>query len=261
LFKLDKNTASVTPFVPEQIMIPVPEVPEEEQEAENEAESGMSLTVEGILAAARRARRTIVESAKQDAERIITNAHNEAARLVNEALGECDDIREDAHRAGYENGKKAADKQYRAEHEKLTAAYTQFLKESDGQYRKMFDDFEGDIRGLILEAVRKVVAQAGETDNTVFESMIKNALEQFRPTGDMKIRVSADDYDRFFPIGSRVVTLDNGAVITLNAARDIKLPDMSILLEDANIEVDAGLGTQMEYIKIAFEHAGDEDVF
>ena len=217
----------------------------------------------------------MIKSAEAKAAAIIDDARNEKAALMLTAREEAEEARRAAWQEGYaegaEEGRRAAEKERLAaeegrrtavmEYEKKAQEDDEMLKRVIGELyeerERTYSGLEDEIVGMSLDIVKKVINPAEETLGGVFESLIRNALRQIAPEGKVVIRVSPAEYERFFSSGSAVFHLDKGVTVTASVLRDASLSEADCIIDTEDETVNAGLDTQLKYIKIAFNRAND----
>ena len=99
---------------------------------------------------------------------------------------------------------------------------------------------------------KKIINPAEEAVGGVFESLIKNALRQIAPDDKVRLRISANDYERFFPEGSAVFELGNGITVSASILKDLSLGEYDCIIDKDDSTVDAGFNTQLKLVELAF---------
>ena len=107
----------------------------------------------------------------------------------------------------------------------------------------------------IKEIVRKIINPPAEELDDVFISLIKNALRQMSTDGKIVIRVGAAEYERFFSSGAAEIELDSGITVKATVLRDVSLNDGDCIIDTDDVTINAGIDSQLQYVKIAFERA------
>ena len=210
----------------------------------------------------------MIKKAEERAAAIIEEARENAGLLILTAREEIEEEHRRAWQEGYAEGaeegkrvvteefdkkKREYDEKVRRDDEMLSRIIGELYTERDNTYAGLEDE----IIGLTLEIVRKVINPAEEALGGVFESLIRNALKQIAPEGKIIIRVSPAEYERFFSSGSAIFRLDKGATVTVAVLKDVSLGDNDCVIDTEDETVNAGLDTQLKYIRIAFNRAND----
>jgi len=221
----------------------------------------VSLNASASAASAALIEQEAIKKAKAGAEKILDDARNEIAALMVAAREEAEEERRRAWQEGYaegsEEGKRVCDERHeeqtREDNEKLKRVIDELYTEK----KRVYDELEDEVIRLTFEIVKKVIGVAEEDVGGIFQSMIRNALRQISPEGKVIIRVSPAEYERFFSSGSAVFQLDKGVTVTAGVLRDASLGDFDCVIDTEDETVNAGLDTQLKYIKIAFNRAND----
>ena len=209
----------------------------------------------------REAIRKAKDKAEAEAEMILENARNEGAAVMLSAREEAEEERRRAWQEGYEEGAKEGKRVCDEKFAEITCEDENMLKRVLGELyterKRLLDDLEEEVVDLTFDIVRRIISPADEAIGGIFESLIRNALRQIAPEGKVIIRVSPAEYERFFSSGSAVFHLDKGVTVTASVLRDASLGEFDCVIDTEDETVNAGLDTQLKYIKIAFNRAND----
>ena len=208
--------------------------------------------------------------AKAGAEAILEEARREAEELTQSAREHIDEERESARREGLaegeREGRRICDEQLEAKLREAGEEFENKIRDDDEKLKrvveelydereKTFDGLEEQVVGLSLDIVKKIINPSEEALGGVFEMLIRNALKQINPDGKIIIRVSPAEYERFFSSGSAVFELDRGVTVTASVLRDVSLGEGDCVVDTEGETINAGLDTQLKFIKLAFEKA------
>jgi flagellar assembly protein FliH len=197
--------------------------------------------------------------AKANAEKILADARNEVAALMLTTREEAEEERKRAWQEGYaegsEKGKQSYDEKLAEKIREDDEMVKRVIHEIYDERERIYSGLEDEVIGLALEIVRKVIHPAEELIGDVFESLIKNALRQMTPEGKIILRVGSADYERFFSSGSAVFEFEGGVTVTASVLRDVSLGIGDCIIDTEESTVNAGLDTQLKYIKLAFDKA------
>ena len=200
-------------------------------------------------------------AAETEAGKILDDARNESAALLLSAREEAEEESRRAWQEGYaegaREGKRVCDEKYAEKTCEDDSMLKRVLDELYTERKRMYDDLEKEIIGLTFEIVKRIISPAEEAVGGIFESLIRNALRQIAPEGKVIIRVSPAEYERFFSSGSAVFHLDKGVTVTASVLRDASLGEFDCVIDTEDETVNAGLDTQLKYIRIAFNRAND----
>lgn len=201
------------------------------------------------------------EQARSESGELISAARAMAEGIVESARERADaealDIRGQAWKSGFAEGREVAEKQASEQGEALAHDLHTLIDGLNRGREDMVSRFEQDIISLSLAIAKKIVNVAIKKDDIIFEALIKNALNQMKREGKLSIRLSEEDCSRMFSNGSASFLL-GGETVTVNVISDPLLKEGDCILEsDAEI-VDAGVESQIRAVAIAFERMGEE---
>jgi len=191
---------------------------------------------------------SILEGARKEAKKIIENAHEEAEE-------EREVARQEGYKVGEEEGRRSFDEKIEAKIREDDETLKRVLDEIYDERERTYKELEDEVINLSLEIVRKIFDPAEEELNNVFTSLIKNALKQMSTDGKVVIRVGAAEYERFFSSGAAVFELDSGVTVKASVLRDVSLEDGDCIIDTDDVTVNAGVESQLQYVKLAFERA------
>jgi len=198
-----------------------------------------------------------LDEARAAAEKIKQDARDEAAVLMVEASDQAEEDRRRAWQEGYAEGaaegKRSFDDQLAAKIKEDDEMLRRVISEVYSERERTFDAMEEDMVDLTLDIVRKVIRPAEEAIGGVFEPLIRNALKQMAPVEKVIIRVSPAEYERFFTAGSALFELESGTKVAASFLRDASLSEGDCIIDTAEETVNAGLESQLKYVKLAFE--------
>ena len=204
-----------------------------------------------------------IRQAEVKAAEIIENARNEVAELMINAREQAEEERRRAWHEGYTEGtgegKRVFEDKYKENTRKDDEMLERVISELYAERKRTYDGLENEVVELSLEIVKKIIGPAEDELGGVFESLIRHALRQIAPEGKIIIRVSSVEYERFFSSGSAVFHLDKGVTVTTAVLRDASLAEGDCIIDTEDETVNAGIDTQLKYIKISFNRAAIDD--
>lgn len=197
--------------------------------------------------------------AKVKLEKILENAREEAAYIIMNARDEAEEELQRGFRQGFEEGSEEGKRIY---DEKLTEkiqeddeALKRVLNELYEERERTYNEMEGGVINLAIEIVRKLINPPEEELGDVYTSLIKNALRQMPTDGKIVIRVGPAEYERFFSSGAATIELDSGVTVNASIIRDVSLNEGDCIIDTDDVTINAGIESQLEYVKLAFERA------
>jgi flagellar assembly protein FliH len=242
---------------PEQVIEPEAQA---QAQAQSGGESNIYPDAAALVAQATLLAKEMISEAKTKAERIVMDARNEVAALLLSAREQAEEDRRRAWQEGFaegtEEGRRSFDEQLAEKARLNDESLQRVLDELYEDRTRTYNGLEKEVVTLALEIVRKVYGPAEEELGNVYESLIKNALKQIDPDNKVIIRVGPAEYERFFSSGNAVFELDSGVTVTASILRDVSLEEGDCLIDTDETTINAGLDSQLKYIKLAFEQAG-----
>jgi flagellar assembly protein FliH len=185
----------------------------------------------------------MLSRASEEARDIIENAKKQAAEIValakTEALNLRDGLKAQAER-------EAAERKHLEEQELLRMESS--LRCS---YDALVDGIRGEAITLVMEIVRKIIGVKLAQSDEVFLGLVRDALERLRQTGSVVIRVSCEDYARYF--GHEHAGQDLGAgetKVAIVEEQDFGTGDL--IVESEGEVIDLSVGRQIAQIEKAF---------
>ena len=192
-------------------------------------------------------------------EQILENARSQAAQIVLDAREEAEEERQRGFREGFEEGsaegKRSYDEKIEAKIQEDDETLKRLLDEMYEERERTYGALESEVTNLATEIVRKIINPAEDELEDVFLSLIKNALRQMPTEGKVVLRVGAKEYERFFSSGAAKIELDSGATVTASVLRDVSLNDGDCIIDTDDVTINAGINSQLQFVKLAFERA------
>jgi len=192
-------------------------------------------------------------------EKILDDAREQAATIIFQAREDAEEQRAKGWQEGFEEGSAKGRQHFDDELNKKIneddEALKRVLDEIYDERERTYNELEDEVTKLSLEIVRKIINPSEDELGTVFLSQIKNALRQMATDGKIIIRVGASEYERFFSSGAVEIELDSGTVVKAAVMRDVSLEDGDLIIDTDDVTINAGLNSQLQYVKLSFERA------
>jgi len=196
--------------------------------------------------------REMLDNARAEAESILKEARDEAEKKLKHA-------EQEGYEKGYENGmeegKRSFDEKLAEKIQKDDEMLKTVLDEIHQERERTYSELEDEVASLAIEIVRKIINPPDETIGDVFTPLIKNALRQMTTDGKVVIRVGPNEYERFFSSGAATIELDSGLTVTATILRDLSLQEGDCIIDTEDVTVNAGIDSQLQFVKLAFERA------
>lgn len=192
-----------------------------------------------------------LEEANEEAEKILAMANEKAKEIAANAGAEADEILKNAYEQGYSEGAEKAKEEIMSRFEEEYAILKSLISQVEKSRETMIEELEDEIITLILDTSKKVINVALEKDDNVFEGLIKNALCMIKREGKIVVRVSQDDYSRFFKTGRAEFILNN-ELIKASVVEEPMFEKGDCVVESEGETVNAGVRSQLKYVELAF---------
>lgn len=165
--------------------------------------------------------------------------------LVSRAQQEAISIKEQASKEGYEKGLAMAQEAV----ELLKNSVEEFFTYKDNLYEKVTND----ILDISLKVAEKIIKKEVETDKSVLECIVKDALKSLaKDENKIILKVNPTDVEYLKEIMPNL--LSSGQVEAKIYVTGIKeVEEGSAIIETSNGIIDANISTQLELIKEAFK--------
>ncbi len=205
-----------------------------------------------------------LETAQKLAEELLLTASNEAEakilradEVLREAKAAAEELKNEAMKAGYELGVSEGEAEGQRRYDALIKEQSKALKNVLAEIKRagdtMISDMENDIIDLCFSVLLKITSLDRMLDGEIFKSIIRKAMSQVDLTGKVSIRLSHEDFERFFPEGTAVFDI-NDKDITASVSSDPEFRGGDIAVDTDSETVVAGAAAQLKNIEIAFRH-------
>ena len=189
---------------------------------------------ENMLSKAAEEARAMVEQARRQADQLVTEAREEAARLREELQQALED----------------ETTQRKLQEEAELTALEASLK---NDYFKLVEGMRGEIVTLVMEIVKKIINVRISQSDEVFMGLIGHALERLKQAASVIIRVSPEDYQRYFGNERAAIGLDSGDV-RISVAEEPGFSEGDLVVESEGEIVDLSINRQIDLIEKAFQN-------
>ena len=197
--------------------------------------------------------------AEVEMEEILDEAREQAAKIIFKAREDAEEEHKRAWQEGYqegsEEGRRSYDEQTTEKIRQDDEALKRVLDEIYDERERTYAEMEEEVINLSLEIVRKIINPAEEALGDVYTSLIKNALRQMSTDGKIVIRCGPAEYERFFSSGAAEIELDSGAIVKATVLKDVSLNEGDCIIDTDDVTINAGVDSQLQFVKLAFERA------
>lgn len=187
---------------------------------------------------------------RQRAERLLTDAKAQTETILQKAQADARGILESARKEGYTAGLQKADAEIEERCRQKTDRLELLISSIEETRKTMLDELEEDIISLVMEAAKKVINIKLEKDDKVFEGIIQNALAQMKREEKIVIRVSPEDYRRYFPDGSAEYAVGGKRILASVTEESLFRPG-DCVIESEGDTINVGIDSQLKYIELS----------
>lgn len=235
--------------------VPLPEAPVQQAETEPQQkvrEADLEKVrgqAQQILDQAQQNARQQLEQARTQAEALLENARGEAARIVQAGHDEVDQIHQQAFEQGFLAGQHSAQQEYQQRIAAGEAWLLQVVQALSDQREKLITQLEGDALRLSLDMAGKILGMELAISDEAYPAMVRYALTKLKDRGNITLRVSPIDHERFFAPGHLGAL--GGAALKIAVVPDETLAEGDVLAESQGETLDLGATRQMQMMSDA----------
>lgn len=188
--------------------------------------------------------------AAKEADETVLKARQQADEILAQAQAEAEAFRQDVRtKLEAEAAKQKLEEEKRKlEKEKQLTELENNLKNA---YSELVNGAHGEIVKLVMEITRKIINIKLSKSDEVFMGLVKDALERLKHTGSVIIRISPEEYARFFGSDRSQPVLEAGD-IKLGVVEDPSFSVGDLVVESEGEMIDLSIGRQLEQIEKAF---------
>jgi flagellar assembly protein FliH len=198
------------------------------------------------------------EEAAETAEQIISEARGLAHTIIEEAKKEAETdklfVFDEARQQGFDQGYAQGEREARA----IVSEAEEIRENAVVKREQLLADAEPQLVELIINISRKIIGDSFELNPGLVRVLIRCGLEGTSSAGDIKIRVSAEDYESVLEKHDEYNKYATG-ISDIEIIRDLSLQPADCVIETRYGDIDCSLGEQLasleREIKYIYEHA------
>lgn len=199
----------------------------------------------------------LLEDALVKAKDIINDAKTKANEIISRAENKKDDITKSAFDKGYSEGyNKGKEKGLAIAKEEGLSKWKEKLTQFNTLRKELYDKnkvfrehLEKESVKLSIMITEKVLGDKTKDDEKEFSKLMKNALDTVSTEKDVIVRVSEDDYQKIAKLNIDPKGVNN----KISFIKDPTLELGDCIIEGNSFKIDAGVKTQIKYIKSALK--------
>lgn len=202
----------------------------------------------------------LLERAQSEAQEIIFNAQEEADVIRTEVYEEAKQLREQAQKAGYEEGLKLVHEEIEEDRRRALEQNELIIEEARKTKLEMLRSAEPDIVRLIMAITKKVIARELVTSTDSIINVVREAISHLDSPQNVKVYVNPLELDKLLEIMDREdLTAIGSKEITADIKGDNRVTLGGCLIESDSGSVDARIETKISNIEQGLQEvSGDE---
>lgn len=196
----------------------------------------------------------LLEEAISKAREIIGNAQAQAAEIVAKAERQKADIENEAFNKGYSDGLKTAMKDQEEKWNEYLANFKKSLQDILTKNESYKKHLEKECIKLSLAVAEKILQQQiEEPNNEYLVNLVRNGLKKLGEEKSAVIRVSESDYNKIY---EQLALTGDGNLKQVAVVKDPFLSCGDCIIESPSGQIDAGIHTQIENIRLSLKELG-----
>lgn len=205
-------------------------------------------------------RASIIESGKKEAADISAEAKAATMAIMEKAKKECAILKEQARKEGHDEGFAEGREQSLEKYKKCIDAAGKLLSEINARKEAYYISGEEEMRETVFELVNKIVRTELRTNPKVLESIIGEAAKNFRNSDYLKITLAEDAVTERFRTDEKLIKDIIPFIPEIELEFDDDAEEGTVIEDDGSQIVDAGVPTQLEFLKEVLKNSrGEED--
>ena len=191
----------------------------------------------------------LIEHANEQAEEILAGARHAAELLLEQARQQVDQIRDQVRREVVDQEVCKAEAVCEEIKEENTAKLNAVLRKLFDQQARYETVMDQRLLQLSLEVAQKILNIELEKNDTVFEGLVRQALQKVNIKGECTLKLNAREYQRHFSDGGKWVAQELDT--PYNVVMDNSVPPGGCVLELQDCVVRVGVDAQIKKIAMA----------
>lgn len=230
----------------------------EEEEAKErrireEIEIRFAQLVSEHKASMERERDEIIDQAKRQAEAMSADARAATISVINKAEKECIKLKElarqEGHTEGYNEGYATGKEESIEKYKKFIDAAGKLLGEINSRKEAYYISNEEEMRDTVFELVQKITAAEIKTDPRVIDGIIGEAAKNFRNSDYIKITLAEDGISERYLTDEKLMRDIIPYIPEIEIEIDDEAEEGTVILDNGSEIVDAGIPTQLDFLK------------
>ena len=194
-------------------------------------------------------REEIIEQAKKEAAAITADTKAATMAVMEKAQNECLVLKEQAKSEGYSEGFAQGKEESLEKYKRYIDASGKLLSEINSRKEAYYISNEDEMRTAVFEMVKKITRAELVADPEIIEGIIAEAAKNFRNSDYIKITLSEDEITEKFRTDAKLINEIIPFVPEIEIEFDDEAEEGTVILDNGSEIVDAGIPTQLDFLK------------
>lgn len=232
---------------------------EQERRINEEIETRYAQMLAERSAALEQERAKILEDGRSEAAAISAKAKADTMAIMEKAKRECAILKEQAKKEGYDEGFADGRKESLEKYEKYIDASGRLLSEINSRKEAYYVSAEEEMRQTVFELVNRIVRTELKINPQVVDGLIADAAKNFRNSDYVKITLAEDGITERFRTDEKLIKEIIPFIPEVEIELDEDAEEGTIIVDNGSEIVDAGVPTQLEFLKEILRTTRGED--
>lgn len=194
-------------------------------------------------------RAEIIEQAKKEAAAITADTKAATMAVMEKAQNECVILKEQAKQEGYDEGYASGREESLEKYKKYIDASGKLLSEINSRKDAYYISNEDELRNTVFEMVKKITRAELVANPKVIEGIIAEAAKNFRNSDYIKITLAEDELTERFRTDEKLIKELIPFISEIEIEFDDEAEEGTVILDNGSEIVDAGIPTQLDFLK------------
>lgn len=221
----------------------------EEYRINDEVDKRLKLALAERSAQLEKERTEIIEKAKKEAAAITADTKSATMAVMEKAQNECVILKEQARKEGYDEGYASGREESLEKYKKYIDASGKLLSEINSRKEAYYISNEDELRTTVFEMVKKITRAELAADPKVIDGIIAEAAKNFRNSDYIKITLAEDGLTERFRTDEKLIKELIPFIPEVEIEFDDEVEEGTVILDNGSEIVDAGIPTQLDFLK------------
>jgi flagellar assembly protein FliH len=191
------------------------------------------------------------EEAEDKAQQIIQQAEERAAQMIKEAEEQAQSVHDAAAQKGYDDGREEVNNLFAGQVQEEKEAFQTLMQGVTDEFNRITQQGNIAAAKLAISIAEKIIGFELDRNDMAYLSIAQQTVERIHGSGKLVMRVSPEDYARFFAEGQTLAGLPSD--IQLEIVQDKRVKKGGCIVETGSESVNGGVDKQLERTAQAFD--------